>query len=157
MRRRKGQRLRATVRRDHRETRQWTMRRMRGRPARRRGLLMALKDPKAYKKYQSTYWHREKVKLRAQARLRYFKAKKITDLLKNRPCIDCHGWFEPCQMDWDHVRGIKLFEIGKISARINRKELLEEIKKCELVCANCHRLRTFKRGQYAWARKDTEN
>ena len=68
--------------------------------------------------------------------------------LKNRPCMDCKGWFEPCQMDWDHVSGIKKYQISQIRTSCI-KNVLEEMKKCELVCANCHRLRTHKTG-YPW-------
>jgi hypothetical protein len=52
-------------------------------------------------------------------------------------------------MDFDHVRGEKVAEITKIINHISsRKDLLllkEEIAKCEVVCSNCHRLRTISR------------
>ncbi len=70
----------------------------------------------------------------------------LVNRLKNKPCMDCHGWFEPCQMDWDH-RGQKSFGIA-YSKTITLERLLKEIAKCGLVCANCHRLRTKQRGQY---------
>ncbi len=39
---------------------------------------------------------------------------------------------------------MKSFEITRVAGRISRKKLLEEIAKCDIVCANCHRLRTYK-------------
>jgi len=44
-------------------------------------------------------------------------------------------------MDFDHVRGEKL---GTVSDLIfgEIENLLDEMDKCELVCANCHRIRT---------------
>lgn len=67
--------------------------------------------------------------------------------LKNRPCMDCGGWFNPWQMDFDHRDPkTKVKTVGLIK---NYKAILEEISKCDLVCANCHRDRTqkrFKRG-----------
>jgi hypothetical protein len=47
-------------------------------------------------------------------------------------------------MDFDHVRGEKKFGIAIC---INRAwKLLEaEITKCDVVCANCHRIRTRQR------------
>lgn len=59
--------------------------------------------------------------------------------LKNRPCIDCGLKYPPECMDFDHVRGKKLFTIGE---RRRQSGLLAEIAKCDLVCANCHRIRT---------------
>ena len=47
-------------------------------------------------------------------------------------------------MDFDHVRGEKKFCIGH-HRRYGDAELLNEIAKCDLVCSNCHRIRTRKR------------
>jgi len=63
------------------------------------------------------------------------------DDLKNRPCADCEGTFLAFCMDWDHVRGLKIRNISRMKTS-NREGILAEIAKCDLVCANCHRLRT---------------
>jgi hypothetical protein len=63
---------------------------------------------------------------------------------KKGPCKDCKNTFHTCQMDWDHVRGKKLFNLCGNMFR-SREAILKEVAKCDLVCANCHRLRTFKR------------
>lgn len=63
---------------------------------------------------------------------------------KAAPCADCGGSFPPCVMDFDHVRGKKRFEVSVGRAKMVRPaELKKEIKKCDVVCANCHRIRTF--------------
>lgn len=66
--------------------------------------------------------------------------------LKENPCADCGRTYHPTQMDLDHVRGEKLFNIsyGRVIS-IADDLLLEEIQKCDLVCSNCHRLRTWRR------------
>jgi len=46
-------------------------------------------------------------------------------------------------MEFDHVRGKKLFNLSK--PPYNLKRVAAEIAKCDLVCANCHRLRTASR------------
>jgi len=63
--------------------------------------------------------------------------------LKDGPCVDCGGLFPFYMMEWDHLpRFEKSFDICMAPSK---RLALEEIKKCELVCANCHRGRTFHR------------
>lgn len=67
---------------------------------------------------------------------------------KNNPCEDCGGMFHPCAMDFDHVKGEKLYAVSELVLRAwSFEKIQEEIDKCELVCANCHRLRTYLRLQ----------
>lgn len=62
--------------------------------------------------------------------------------LRNRPCADCGGRFLPLQMDFDHRDpSTKQFWLSKATLK-SRDELLAEAAKCDIVCANCHRLRT---------------
>lgn len=63
---------------------------------------------------------------------------------KNVPCKDCGKIYHYCVMDFDHVRGEKEFNVASHGLRSISK-LLEEIDKCDVVCSNCHRLRTFNR------------
>ncbi len=68
--------------------------------------------------------------------------------LKDHPCIDCGKKFPPYVMDFDHRnKNLKMGNIGSLVSQLyfKRARLLEEIKKCDLVCANCHRIRTYKR------------
>jgi len=75
-------------------------------------------------------------------RRRELLSKRVNEL-KNRPCADCGGRFPPCAMDFDHVLGEKIDDVSGIRIDTGRWErVLAEIEKCELVCANCHRVRT---------------
>lgn len=69
--------------------------------------------------------------------------RSVIEAAKAKPCADCGGTFPSVVMDFDHVRGDKLFNIGSAGAHHGRQALLDEIAKCEVVCANCHRLRTL--------------
>lgn len=73
---------------------------------------------------------------------------KIRELLislkEASPCLDFNKKYPYYVMDFDH-RLEKEFNIGSRSFHCSEKELLEEIEKCDLVCANCHRERTHKR------------
>lgn len=72
--------------------------------------------------------------------------RKIYHAMKSAPCADCRQTFDPVCMDFDH-RGeeAKLFTISRMALSIGLDKLRAEVAKCDLVCANCHRLRTKNR------------
>lgn len=66
--------------------------------------------------------------------------------LKKKPCMDCGVLYPHYVMDFDHRDSTT--KIDSINGMINfhsysKKKILEEIEKCDLVCANCHRIRTY--------------
>jgi len=70
----------------------------------------------------------------------------VTELKTDKPCADCGKIYPPYVMDFDHVRGVKVRNIARIVKDGCSREMLdEEIAKCELVCSNCHRIRTHTR------------
>ncbi|MGE0568999.1 MAG: hypothetical protein AB7O73_13745 [Bacteroidia bacterium] len=69
--------------------------------------------------------------------------KKIILEAKSVPCMDCGNSYPSCVMDFDHVKGIKLGNVSTLVKNHSIKKIEEEIQKCEVVCANCHRLRTY--------------
>jgi hypothetical protein len=64
-------------------------------------------------------------------------------------------------MHFDHIpeKGRKLFHLSKACAsQHTEQQVLAEMRKCELVCANCHAIRTHNRSvkarsqrQWTWA------
>lgn len=82
---------------------------------------------------------------KALAAERYQKLEVIKDV----PCADCGGRFPRICMDFDHVRGEKVESISRmIRMAFSWEAILAEIAKCEVVCSNCHRIRTAARGQW---------
>lgn len=74
--------------------------------------------------------------------------------LKSGPCADCGNRFHPVAMDFDHRDPAeKSFQISKGPKNLQR--VLAEIAKCDLVCANCHRVRTWTKG-HTTARRDRQ-
>lgn len=69
---------------------------------------------------------------------------EIIDNAKDVPCLDCGNKFPSCAMDFDHVRGVKEFNVSNPSGR-PIEVVVAEIAKCEVVCACCHRIRTEER------------
>lgn len=66
------------------------------------------------------------------------------------PCTDCGRLYPYFVMDFDHVpgRGEKIGDLSRmVSGTYSWESILLEIKKCDVVCANCHRIRTFDRGR----------
>jgi hypothetical protein len=71
-------------------------------------------------------------------------------ILIKSSCIDC-GENDPIVLEFDHLPGCeKKFEIGRAVASSTRswKQIQQEIDKCEIVCANCHKRRTSKRANH---------
>ena len=62
---------------------------------------------------------------------------------KNKPCKDCRFCFPSVCMDFDHLKN-KKFNVSQGPSRFGIKKILEEIAKCDVVCSNCHRIRTAK-------------
>jgi hypothetical protein len=67
----------------------------------------------------------------------------LIEYFKSHPCVEC-GETDPVVLEFDHLRD-KSFSIGQALARRRWETILAEIKKCEVVCANCHRRRTARR------------
>jgi hypothetical protein len=82
-----------------------------------------------------------KKKANTERRKRY---RKLLDEVKSVPCTDCEQRFPPYVMDFDHVRGKKLFHVGNAGQQ-SLAAVKAEIAKCEVVCSNCHRIRTHQR------------
>ena len=81
-------------------------------------------------------------------RLRNRNRKLIVDYLSSKSCIDC-GNLDSRVLEFDHLPEFKKFKdvsyliAGGYSEEIIRKE----IDKCEVVCCNCHRVRTINRSK----------
>lgn len=67
--------------------------------------------------------------------------------MKRKPCADCGKVFPPAAMAWDHMPGTaKVSEVSLlVRRRFGKRAILAEIAKCELVCANCHAVRSQQR------------
>lgn len=68
--------------------------------------------------------------------------------LKAQPCTDCGNTYPYWVMDFDHTGDDKQANISQL-ARSKCKGLLDKIRKeaakCDVVCSNCHRTRTYYR------------
>ena len=98
----------------------------------------------------------ERERERAQSRRASAKhrvcIRSLIEEAKNVPCADCGGRYPTCAMDLDHVQGAKEFKVSEAVQRcygLVFERVRAEIAKCEVVCANCHRIRTEQSGYTA--------
>ena len=73
----------------------------------------------------------------------------IWNYLTKHPCLDCSEK-DPVVLEFDHTRD-KLFTISSVGRNRSLLQIKEEVKKCEIRCANCHRRKTAK--QFGWHKK----
>lgn len=105
--------------------------------------------------YRKEHYQQNKTKYLKKART-WGNAKKastrefLLKYYKAHPCTDC-GESNPVVLEFDHVNGTKVNNVSEMHGHSTTK-LLKEIEKCEVVCANCHRIRTANRSGY-WQTK----
>ena len=74
----------------------------------------------------------------------------MATLKEGVPCHDCGEVYPVWVMHWDHLPEFeKLDAISVMVGSRTRDAILAELKKCELVCANCHVMRTVARAKRA--------
>lgn len=104
------------------------------------------------KEYDREYWAKNKHNKKGQKALSAKKAREkkrllILTILKNSCCMDCKNddWRV---LEFDHKdRETKMFNIADcINKSLNEIKL--ELEKCEIVCANCHAIRTITQRNY---------
>lgn len=111
---------------------------------------MAYKSKEAEKAQHKRYYEANKDKAKAWAKVNRDKANlKKKEFVKNyllsHACVDC-GESDPIVLEFDHVRGIKLSDIADMKwSYASIQKIQDEMAKCDVRCANCHRRITYSR------------
>lgn len=115
---------------------------------------MPYKDREKYRAYQREYkrrWIREN----KQRHIEYVRNREgkmqewFLEYRKNQACEIC-GENHPACLDFHHVNPAeKKFEVSARRNRPSMKALIEEIAKCRVLCANCHRKEHWKQREQA--------
>lgn len=79
---------------------------------------------------------------RRQLRCLRKRVARVAAVKEASPCADCGVSYPAVVMDFDHVRGTKEANVSQLVRRASWARIEAEIAKCEVVCANCHRLRS---------------
>lgn len=82
----------------------------------------------------------ERIRLKGQSRFQLLAS------WKTGPCMDCGKPYEqPYCMEFDHRdRSSKILGVSRMSGTWPIERIKAEVAKCDLVCRNCHRIRTKK-------------
>ena len=109
---------------------------------------MAGRDPAKQRAARRRYYEANKAKVKARAKastiaMRHKVRRWLLAYLKTHPCVDC-GETNPVVLEFDHVNGEKHFNIGEATSRsISLRRVISEVGKCEVRCANCHRIKSY--------------
>lgn len=98
-----------------------------------------------HREYHREHWDEHMAQIRRRKRREVETAQvRLLEYLSTHPCADC-GEDDVVVLEFDHLRD-KAASVGAlVSGGYRWSRIMEEIKKCEVVCANCHRRRTFTR------------
>ena len=97
-----------------------------------------------YQTHRSKYINKARARNAEQNRV---NAEYLIEYLSGHPCVDC-GESDIVVLEFDHQRD-KVLNVSVLSREgYSLERLKQEIAKCEVVCANCHRRRTAK--QFGW-------
>jgi hypothetical protein len=98
------------------------------------------------KEYDAAWYEENKARRRAKAKAdRQEYIAWLDSLKEGKPCTDCGRSYPSYVMEWDHLpHAVKTLVLADTRrAAFSRARILAELENCELVCANCHRERTF--------------
>lgn len=102
---------------------------------------------KAYNKKHYTY--NKTLHLVKNKRNKNLKKIFLWKYFETHPCVDC-GFSDPRGLDFDHKNPEE--KIKSVAEMARNNQFLDiikaEILKCEVRCANCHRIRTSQ--QFGW-------
>jgi hypothetical protein len=80
-------------------------------------------------------------------RVRAENKRKLYGYPSTHPCVDCGQTDIRC-LEFDHVHGEKSKDISRLLQTLPWSAIEAEIAKCEVRCANCHRIKTLERGKW---------
>jgi hypothetical protein len=96
-----------------------------------------------HREYTREHYKANKVAYVDKAKRHRNSNSELVKEVKSIPCMDCGVKYPYYIMDLDH-REDKSFDISSHRSK-GRLQILAEIAKCDVVCANCHRIRTHDR------------
>ena len=108
---------------------------------------MPYKDKEKQKAAQRASYERNKEAV--LERSQWYKRENLRKVneLKSNPCTDCGIAYPYYVMQFDHIGTDKVAAVSRLLRTHGWPAVEAEIAKCELVCSNCHAIRTWNRTQ----------
>jgi kynurenine formamidase len=76
---------------------------------------------------------------------------QFRDYKEKKGCLDCKIKYPHHILEFDHVMAAKKIDtVYRVLMKYGEKKAWEEVEKCEVVCANCHKQRTFLREEASY-------
>jgi Zn finger protein HypA/HybF involved in hydrogenase expression len=104
------------------------------------------------REYTNEWYSRNRKRQIANAKVRSLHAEselksRVREYLLDHPCVDC-GQSDLAVLDFDHLRDKRANVSTLVQSGVSWDSLADEIAKCDVRCANCHRRRTARNGRY---------
>lgn len=104
-------------------------------------------DPEEARKWRRKWWASLSPERKAEKQQKATqRAQKIKEFISSykmgKGCVDCGYNKHHSALDFDHIKGEKKLNVCFAKSIAQAKK---EIAKCEVVCSNCHRIRTYER------------
>jgi predicted HNH restriction endonuclease len=91
-------------------------------------------------RYQRYYANNKEKRDKEAKERRESIRQSLADYKNSLSCERC-GFSNPVALDFHHARGEKSENIGKMVSRgYSFASIMAEIEKCDVLCANCHRI-----------------
>jgi len=98
-----------------------------------------LANPDKFKKYRDDNWYKNR-KPKYERRKYWLSKYKVA-----KGCQSCGYNKSPVALDFDHTEDNKIAPVGTMLSNYKLKVVFKEIRKCTLLCSNCHRIITYDR------------
>jgi hypothetical protein len=103
------------------------------------------------RKHSKAYYHKNKAAQLVRNATKKKGIKEYISMYKEyRGCMDCGQKYPSYVLDLDHRDpNEKKFTPSRLAKNNSWQQMMDELAKCDVVCANCHRIRTHDKNHYA--------
>ena len=109
---------------------------------------MPYKDPKKQKEAQHKSYLKNIKKVKEKNKTYREKVREYLRKEKeSNPCMDCGVNYPYYVMEYDHTKDNKVKTVSWFASNGTIDQVINEISKCDLICSNCHKARTWLRMQ----------